>query len=292
MSSPPLFLMKGFPKMLTDQRIVFSDNSSLTDISVNTGNFREGTSSFPYVAADDYLFIGSFLPFNHKHFDLSTPNDSSSTVSIDIWDGNQWIAAVDIIDQTALSGASLGQNGIISWSSDIDDSSWNREEKSADVTGLSGTKIYNMYWARFSWSSDLNAGTVIDYVGHKFAKDSEMYDVYPELNNSVVLDSFESGKTDWEEQHYLAADHIIRDLKKDNAIVSADQILDFEIFKEAAIHCAAMKIFWGLGQTEKHDLAKSKYESFVNVGFLNLDLNRDGRLNINEHAIRQGFLTR
>jgi len=278
--------------MLTDQRIVFSDNGVLSDISVATGDFRESSTTIAYAASEDYLFIGSFLPFNHKHFDIATANDQSSSVSIDIWDGNTWIAAVDVIDQTSVAGASLAQDGIISWSSDIDDSSWNREEKSSDVTGLSGTAIYNMYWARMSFSASLSASTAVDYIGHKFSKDSQLYDVYPELNDSTVLDSFETGKTDWEEQHYLAADLIIRDLKRSNKIASPDQIMDWEIFREPAIHAAAMQIYWGLAQYEKHDKARDKYQHFADMGFLNLDLNRDGRLGISEHVIRTGYLGR
>ena len=278
--------------MLTDQRIIFSDNAALLDISVDTGDFREGSVTIPYTASEDYIFIGSFLPFNHKHFDVSTVNDQASTISVDIWDGNTWIAAVDVIDQTSVSGVTLARDGIIRWSTDVDDSSWNREEESEDVTGLTGTKIFNMYWVRLSFSASLNANTAIDYVGHKFSKDSQLYDVYPEFNDSVVLDSFETGKTDWEEQHYLAADMIIRDLKKSNRLVTPDQIMDFELFREPAIHAAAMQIYWGLSQYEKHDKARDKYQHFVDMGFLNLDLNRDGRLNIREHAVRTGYLTR
>lgn len=278
--------------MLTDQRVVFSNNGTLSDISVATGDFREATSVVPYTAGEDYIFIGSFLPFNHKHFDLSVVNDQASSVSIDIWDGNSWIAAVDIIDQTSVGGVSLAQDGIISWASNIDDSSWNREEKSFQVTGLTGTAIYNLYWVRMSFSQSLNSLTAIDYIGHKFSKDSQLYDIYPELNDATVLSSFESGKTDWEEQHYLAADMIIRDLKKKNALVSPDQIMDWEIFREPSIHACAMQIYWGLSQYDKHDKARDKYQHIADLGFLNLDLNRDGRLGITEKVIRQGFLSR
>lgn len=277
---------------LSDQRVLFSDNATLLDISVNVGDFREGSSTINYTVSEDYIYIGSFLPFNHKHFDIGTVNDQSASLTVEIWDGSAWVAAVDIIDQTSTSGVPLSKDGIISWSSDVDDSPWNREQKSEDITGLTGTKIYNMYWVRLSYSASLNASTSLEYIGHKFSKDAQLYDVYPEFNDSNVLTSFETGKTDWEEQHYLAADYIIRDLKQDNAIVTADQLLDWQIFREASIHACAMIIYWGLSQFEKHDKAKSKYEVFRKNGFLNIDLNRDSRLNVEERGIRQGFLGR
>lgn len=277
---------------LSDQRVLFSDNGTLSDISVNTGDFRESSETINYTVSEDYIYIASFLPFNHKHIDVGTANDQSSVITVEIWDGANWTAAVDVIDQTAVSGVSLAQDGIISWSSDVDDSPWNRQQKSEDVTGLTGTNIYNMYWVRLSWSATLNASTSLSYIGHKFSKDSDLYDLYPEFNDSNVLTSFESGKTDWEEQHYIAADYLIRDLKQDNAIVTADQLLDWQIFKEASIHACAMTIYWGLSQFEKHDKAKSKYEVARKNGFLNVDLNRDSRLNVSERGMRQGFLGR
>lgn len=277
---------------LSDQRVIFSNDGSLSDISVNTGDFREGSSTIDYVTSEDYLFLASFLPFNHKHFDIGTANDQSSAISVEIWDGSAWTGAVDVLDQTSSSGVSLSQDGIISWTSNVDDAPWNRQQKSADVTGLTGTSIYNMYWVRLSWDGSFNANTTIEYIGHKFSKDSQLFDQYPELNDTNLLTSFESGKTDWEEQHYLAADYIIRDLKQDNAIVSADQLLDWQVFREASIHACAMLIFWGLSQFEKHEKAKSMYENYRKNGFLNIDLNRDARLNVKEKAIRQGFLSR
>lgn len=277
--------------MLHDQRVIFSNNGTLSDLSVNLGNFREGSEVIDYVTSEDYIFIGSFLPFNHKHFDVSVANDQAATVSVDIWDGTNWRAAVDVIDRTASSGVSLAQDGIISWTTDID-RGWDRERESADVTGLSGTNIYNMYWVRLSWNASWNALTALDFIGQKFAKDADLYDLYPDLNNSELQTAFESGKSDWEEQHYIAAQHIVRDLKKDHSIISADQILDFDLFQEAAIHSAAMVIYWGLGMDEKHNQAKSLYEDNLKQGFLNIDVTADGRLNVFERTLTMGFISR
>lgn len=277
--------------MIQEQRVLFSDNGTISDLSINLNNFREGSETVDFVSAEDYIYVGSFLPFNHKHFDLSTVNDQASVVSVSIWDGAQWRAAVDVIDRTAVSGVSLAQDGIISWSPDPDLSGWNREEKSTNVTGLSGTKIFNFYWARFGWSADWKATTAIDFIGNKFSSDTDLYDEYPDLNNSSLKDSFESGKTDWEEQNYIAANKVIFELKKDRTIITPDQLMDWEIFQRASVHAAAMIIYWGLGIYEKHDKAKLKFQELMEPGYFNVDTDSDGELDLRERTA-QRYLSR
>lgn len=277
--------------MLHFQRVLFSDNGTLSDITTNTGDFRTGSEVIDYTTAEDYIFIGSFLPFNHKHFDILVANDQATVPTIEMWDGTQWRANVDVIDRTAVSGVSMAQDGIVSWSTNID-YSWNRENESADVTGLTGTNIYNMFWVRLSWDASWNALTSLEFIGQKFSNDSELYDIYPNLNNSTIQASFETGKSDWNEQHYLAAEQIVRDLKKDSAIVSGDQILDFDIFKETSIHACAEIIYRGLEQEEKMNNARARYKENLKVGYLNLDLNQDGNLSPGERVHKQGFMSR
>lgn len=278
--------------MLHDQRIFFSDNGTINDLSLNLNDFRNGTEVIDYVAAEDYIYIASFLPFNHKQFDVGVVNQTTTAVSVDIWDGSTWNAAVDVIDRTSSGGVSLAQDGVISWSTDID-KTWQRERESVDVTGLStAPAVYDMYWVRLSWSADFTATMSLKFIGQKFSVDTDLYSYYPDLNSTSIQGAFESGKTDWNDQHYIAAQHIVRDLKKNDSLISADQIMDFDLFEETAVHAVAMIIYWGLGQFEMHDKAKAKYEDNLKLGFLNLDMNADGRLEPRERVIRQGFLTR
>ncbi len=275
-----------------DQRIFFSDNGTLTDLSMTLNDFRSGTSVINYTVSQDYLFIGSFLPFNHKYFDVNVANDVTAAISVDIWDGAAWQAAVDIIDRTSVGGKTLAQDGIISWSTDIT-KVWGRQYKSSQVTGLSGTNIYNMYWIRLSFNATLKATMSLDFVGQKFNTDTDLFSFYPDLNNSSLMTSYASGKTNWNEQAFIATENIIRDLKKDQTIVSADQVLDFDLFKECSCHACAMVIYWGLNQIEKHDKAKTKYDTNFKQGFLRVDLNQDALIEPVERIVSGAkFLTR
>lgn len=279
--------------MLYDQRVLFSNNGTITDLSVNLNNFRSGAETIDYTTAQDFIYIASFLPFNHKHFDVGTVQDTTAAVTVELWDGSNWQTAVDVIDRTDSGGVSMAQDGIISFSPDIDVNSWQREREAADVTGLtSPPAIYNMYWARFSWSATWGASTTLEFIGDKFSVDTDLYDIYPDLNNSSLQAAFETAKSDWEEQHYLAAQKIVRDLKNNHLILAADQILDASQFKEASIHACAMRIYWGLSRFELHDHAKSKYEEVMKQDFLTIDMNLDGRVNPAEKVTSHRFLSR
>lgn len=270
--------------MILEQRALHQ----ATDISERVNNYRTGTYTFPYQTGE-YLYIGSILPFNNLYFELGTLNVVAATVSVDIWFGNAWVPAVDVIDNTS----GLTASGRIQWTTN-DLKGWDYEQRSADVTGLSSTAIYNMFWLRMSWSANLTAGTTIKYIGQKFADDDILQSFYPDLGLSNVKTSYESGKTDWVEQHYMAAEHIVRDLKKNNILKARAQIMDYALFQDAACHKVAAIVYqaFGLPYFEQLQLADKKYKEALNLNFYNLDLNADGKLDPGERRISQSFMTR
>ncbi len=282
--------------MLLNNRVIYSDNGTIDDISNEMSDINTGSKVIPVVAAEDYLFIGSELPFNHRYISVSVANDQASSVSVDLWDGTAWVAAVDVQDFTAVSGATLGQSGHIMWSLHPN-YSWMKDDtnyNSETITGLSSARIFGLYWARLSFSANLKNTTAIKYMGHKFAEDIDLKNRYPDLIRTTVLAQFATGKTNWEEQHILAAESIIKDLKAKKVMVSANQILDYRIFTEAAVYRLAEMIFMGLGRdyNEIRKEAEYKYNKAISMGQYNLDDNQDTRLTIGESVSSQGWLRR
>lgn len=272
--------------MLVNNRIIHSDNGTLRDLSINLNDLYAGNGALGIVAAEDKLYIGSDMPFNHRYFCVATANDQASVASVEIWDGNQWRAAVDVLDQTKdANGRSLAQTGILSWSVDKD-YGWGFEETTEDIPALATLKIYNMYWVRISWSADLKATTAVSYVGHKFANDSQLEGYYPDLNRTAVKTAFKAGKTTWDDQHVLAAEEIIRDLRKKKVILSRNQILDFESFNDAAIHKCAEIIMRALGEDYADERASAieDYNEALDKVYFPVDKDGDGRLDTVERA--------
>ena len=272
--------------MILDQRVLHG----LTDISVVTNDFRTGQYVFPYVAGQ-YLYIGSIFPFNNVYVDLSVLNTAAATVSPEIWwDGvNGWTDAVDVIDETE----GLTKSGRIQWNTDVD-KGWNSEYLCRDVVGLETKKIYNMYWMRFSWDVDLDVTTAINYIGQRFSDDIMLQSFYPDLLLPRVMDAFKTGKTNWNEQHYMAAVEIIRDLKKRAIIRSQHQLLDYSLFTDAACHMVAELAYRAFGQPyfEHVRQAREKYTSASNLKFYNTDINQDGRLDPCERSFKTDFMRR
>jgi hypothetical protein len=276
---------------LFTQRVIYSNDGTLSDWSTQLNDYTAGSVTVAgFVAAEDYIYIGAALPFNQKYFDVgATPNAESSDVSVALWDGGSWVSAVDVVDRTAASGASLAQDGYIQFRPDIDNSLWARESRSEDVTGLTGTEIYHMYWARFAWSGDLTASVVLKHVGHKFSTDSELYGQYANLDNSDLRAAYNSGTdpNNWDLQTFAAAEMIIADLTERSVITSADQIIDVTRLKQASIHKTAAICFgptMGPAYEESRKIADARYKAAMNMKNFYIDVNRSADLEPSERV--------
>lgn len=281
--------------MLVNQRIIWQDDTTLKDMSVELNDLTAGSYTIPLVAADDKIYIGSDLPFNHRYFNVSVVNAVASVCSVEIWDGNNWVAAVDVLDETSTSGATLAKSGIISWTTDRS-KAWGIEDTTENVEGLTSLKIYNMYWVRLAFSANFTASTALKYIGHKFAKDADLVPAgYPDLNSSDVKTAFETGKTNWDDQHISAAEEIVRYLQQKNYIRSGNQIFDWRTFNTAAVHKLAEILYssFGADYEERRKLAESKYYKAMNTGGIyKLDRDEDGHSDVRERYRFQGIRRR
>lgn len=267
-------------------RIIFDDNGSLSDHSIRLNDIAQGTETWAYVAGEDYVYLGSEFPFNQRFIRVDTANTAASSVSVDLWDGQEWKAAVNVIDQTSDGTASLAQSGIISFTLNKSNS-WDADDTDKMTgSGLESLVIYDLYWARLSFSADLDVGTAVQYLGYKFNNDQDLSLLYPELNTSNSKEQFESGKTSWEDQELEAANMIVKDLQLRGVILSANQILDASSFKFASIYKLTEMIFTEFGQDyeSNRELSRQNYIDRINGNLLNLDKNGNTRLDAKEQT--------
>jgi hypothetical protein len=264
--------------MQPGQRVLFSNSGTLTDITIQMNDFDEGTYTPGITAAEDYIYIASSMPFNHKWIEVSTVNAETSALTVELWHNGAWESAVDLLDYTDVSGATFGQSGIIQFRPDIDTGGWEKEKLSTDVTGIASLDIYEMFWMRLSFSADPTAGMVLKYIGNRFSKDKDLYAEYPDLNNSTLKTAWESGKTTWDDQHVLAADYIIQKLITDNVIRDKHQVMDWKLFVPAAVHKTAELIYGGFGPSMKENasMARKAYQEAIALKYFNTDKTGDG----------------
>lgn len=283
--------------MLLTNRIVWSDNGTNIDISNEMASVAGVSKVLPIVAAQDYIYLGSEFPFNHRYITVKVANDQSATVSaVHLWNGSSWEAALDVQDFTAASGKTLAQSGHIVWTPDPN-KSWmkdNTNHSGHTITGLSGMSIFNLYWVRLTFSADLKNTTELQYIGHKFADDNDLKLQYPDLVRSNVYLQFLAGKTTWEEQHVIAAEQIINDMKEKNILKSKNQILDYRLLTQPAVHKVASLIYNALGQ-DYRDLkndAEANYKKAMSQRIFNVDTNMNATLEDGEVYIGTGYLRR
>lgn len=280
--------------MKYNTRIIFSDNSTLIDYTHELTDFRSHTATIPVVAAEDAIYIGSMLPFNHFFFEFQVHNNETANINVQNWWGSDWHNCFDIIDLTKLTGSTFGQNGIISWS--IDNFKgwdiWSRNDSSN--IGIQSLNIFERYWIKLTFSANLKATTSIKYIGHKFSDDTGLYGFYPDLNNQYLKSAFAAGKGDWNEQHYQAASEIEDYLNATNVILTKDQILDSSLFEKASIHKTAEIIYFALGKDYVNHMerARAKFKEAMNIKSLRVDSNGNGNLDQMELSHSVGELYR
>lgn len=264
-----------------------------TDLSLAVNDYRAGEAAFAY-ASGDYLYIASEVPFNNLWFEMGTVNALAATVSVEVFFGQTWYAAVDIVDQTLLSGASLGQSGRIAWTLNRL-YGWDLIQDPNLYTGLGVTlPVYWMYWARLSWSASMTAETTLKYIGQKFSLDTDLTAYYPDLASSDLMAAFQSGKTDWKEQAFMAAEAIVRDLIGRKIIRSRGQIFDWSRLTLPSVHKVAELIYRGLGKAyeDNRAAAHKDYSDAMNRDFFRVDADLDGHLDPCDKWRSQTFMTR
>lgn len=277
-----------------NNRIFYSENGTLHDLSNDLSKYRTGTAvidSFQF--ATDYFYIGQRSPFNHFFVKMGTVvNTNTCQMSVDYWDGTDWVSAVEVIDLTN----ALQNDGFVEFTPNKN-KSWMPETTNFDgdvVTGLENVVIYDLYWIRISFNGALDNDLELKFVGQKFSDDDDLASDYPDLIRSSVLTRFEAGKTTWEEQHVRAAEVIEQDLVAKKVIVSKGQILLREEYKLASVHKVAEIVFNSFGDDyiDQRDEARKMYKDRMDKVLYRVDSNADGILDDYEASETQGWFTR
>lgn len=262
---------------------IFKNNEEITRYVQRMDN---SFYSLSYTVGN-YIYIASDFPFNHLYFKLgNNKNALNSTMKIEYYT-TSWSEAVEIRDYTD----GLKQDGFVEftpnrnfgWAQTVDSSS----------AGVS-TVVYNKYWTRISFDSNLTSGIELSFVGNKFSDDDDLFTEYPVFNDSNFMDAFQIGKTSWEEQHIKAAELIIQDLQKKQVVFGPEQIMDRNRFLGAAVCKTAEIIFSAFGNdyVEQRKSAKEEYSKRIDLSQFGIDLNGSGTLEPAEIVARTNWLSR
>lgn len=275
-----------------NKRVFYSDNGILRDFSVNLNKYDSIESDFTYVSGEDYIYIGSRLPFNSLYFKVIQANTIPANMYVEVFDGDSWEFVNELIDETG----AFTRSGYITFVPDRD-SGWIMENTSSDggyVPGLESIKIYDKYWMRISFDADLSDPVSVSWVGHLFADDSDLGSEYPDLVKTSVISSFKTGKTDWEEQLVRASEVVIEDLMINRNIIDSSQLLDRYDYRSATIQKCAEIIFNAFGDdfVDQKQRAREEYQRRLSIPYKKIDKNANGIEEVSEARNGQGWLSR
>lgn len=282
-----------------NNRIVFSDNGTLDDFSVALSKYTGQVKTFTPVTGQDFLYVGSRLPFNHLYFNIIPPTVDpqnpiapvDATMKVEYFDGTTWNQVVEVIDETV----GFTVPGFVQFTPNRQKGWMMRSTNYAGekVTGLEQVVIYDFYWTRISFDVTLNE-TTLKWVGNLFSDDEDLGVEYPDLVRANTITSFKAGKTNWQEQHARAASLLIDDLVNKGLIYGAGQILDWREFTNACICKTAEIIYNSFGDDYKDDViaARKEYNARLNKRFSRIDINGDATENEKERYHETGFFTR
>ena len=275
--------------MFYDRRIIWKNNTTPVDITIAVTGPTAASVVIDYVAADDKIYVGSIYPFNHLYFDFAVVNATTVTPSVRMWNGSSWVSTVDLIDETD----GWKQAGKISWNVPRE-TSWHRELDSFDVDGLTGTVIYNFYWAELSFSGDLTGTTDLKYVGQLFSTNSDLFTMYPDLNKTALMEQYEAGKTNWTRECILGTESCLSYLKAKNIIKGDSSIMRPDLLKVACIHKTAQMIYSSFGEAYKDDWKRAgdAFNEAISMKFYQTDVDSTGELSLEERQIPTGKLIR
>lgn len=282
-------------------RFLYSDNSIIQDWSQSLTRYQSGEKTFSFTAAEDYFYIGNIAPFNHFFLKLSTPSVASSNMKVEYRSTSGWERCIELFDETE----GLTQDGFVTFVPNKN-TGWDRLDLKYDVDGnvefsnnrntpdANDTVIYDKYWVRISFDTDLTASTILSWIGQKFSDDYDLGSEFPDLLRSTVLTAFQSGKTNWEEQHVRAAEIIVRDLIAQQVIFSKGQILERQSFTLSSVSKVSEIIYNSFGDDylDQKKSAMDEYTKRLQKSIFDVDLNGDAELSLGEMNSRQGFMNR
>jgi len=265
-------MLLNYIRLFTKISATLADKSLANQDDTQTVSLVLGTS--------DYIYVAQRYPFTNLFLHMDSVNTNASVLSGQYWDGTEWRDAVDMMDGTSLSGATLGKSGGIQWSLDPL-YTWNIVTDTVQTyapTELQTLKIYNSYWFRLKVSASLLAGTDSKEIGYCFTTSQRLKDFDVEIDGFFA--SFATGKTDWIDEIKTGSKLVVQDLKRLGLVMSPGQIIELDDVYVPTSLRTLMLIYSNLGPSYKDKITAmaKEYDKAMNIRRFTFDTNANGKL--------------
>lgn len=217
----------------------------------------------------DAFYVGYHEKFTTRFIQMSTVvNATASVLSAEYWDGSEWVAVGDFIDQTSNGTSTFSKSGFISWNSIA---GWNKSNQ-APVSG----NLDKLYWLKLTTSANFTAGVLLQSLLDLYTDQEMLEFYYPDLANDSRF--LPTGQADLVPQFLAASEWIADRMQKLGLINNKTAIIDPNEVSVAATHAAAWIIYNGISgkSQELLDAGKAaKDEAISQLQAKNMDLDTD-----------------
>lgn len=250
---------------------IIKDTENLSQI---LENYLTDSAILSFSGAGDYLYIGFRKQFSDIYLELKASNEVTNTLQAEYF-GGSW-KSLSIHDRTN----SLNRSGFIRWDkTSIED--WNE-------VAIEGK---NLFWIRIQVSNPVT-NLEIKGINLVFADDQDLKEGYPD-----IFEFLSENSQSFIAYHQEARNYIITYLRNKGKTIqqqSKYKMLDqfdlhnFEEVRQAAKYLALSNIFSNESDSvddkwkQKADGFYRKYSEAINLNFLSIDENDNGKIENSE----------
>lgn len=257
--------------------VLHEDDAVFIDHSNNAIDYARDSFNLEVVAAEDFVYIGYYKPISTVYLAMATASTTDTTLSGQYWNGLAWTDLVGYSDDSR----AMQRSGFIQW---------DRNQADEELTTVNGSELF---WYRFTLGADTSA-CVVSGINIVFSDDEDLKKELFEYREFLP-----TNETSFLLNHVSARDEIIQNIRNNgrykqnqnngrNLDLNAFDVLNINQLNKASTYLVMANIMAnvltdpdGLFR-EKERYYRSKFNSAMDLFYLDLDTDDNGILNRDE----------
>lgn len=250
-----------------DLNVLHDDNGVFSDKSASAVDYGRDSFVLPLVAAQDYLYLGLYKPFNKVYAEMKVVNTVANIFTAEYWNGSAWTALVNFWDLSQ----GFTRSGFMQWKKPND---WASTVVNSDL----------LYWVRLKPNFDHSALTELQGLNIVYADDQDLQNEF-----SRVAD-YKASLLSYITYQQAVRDDIVQALRNKGNVkynekfinVSKWDLLDADEVRRGATYACLAKIFFELSDNvddkwyQRHKDYTEKANKALELFALSLDTNDTG----------------
>jgi hypothetical protein len=245
--------------------------TTFSDISSKTANFSRDLVTITLLDTSDHIYVGFHKPINSFYFNHNTVDLTEATMTLEFYNGSEWVACSDLADDTL----GLKRSGFVNF---------NRVQLNQVVNAVDGL---SKYWYKITISAGVT-DLVISGINLVFADDYSLLLEQPYVTMPEFLDTqlshilIHAACRNEIIQYFRNKDYYKIDAQGVKQDINAWDLLEIEEVKQSAVFLAMSKIYFNMSDTNddiwavKANDYRERSLKMLQVASLSVDFNDNG----------------